>query len=275
MMLKKEKKTVKTKAGSNQREKRKSSSLQTLMYSSVYSFFRHLARKAQCRGRASGSKGKGERVVLHRNSGYAVESKPSAKGSPAPERWPEDDACCSQRFWHSVVCCWWGTIMSALVFCFGLFFVFFLGGKETTNKQKHQRAPAEWVRASHDGVVRLCSERRFQAYSPAKGRKPLQSLPRSLSSWIFTSSYKLCRYSRRQRPWERTFDKTSNRDVVDLDLSFPLPKKGTESLQFGFCHISPSPGQGESLLCLPGAWVMVLKTGFDRGKIFQPAQLSS
>lgn len=68
------------------------------MHSSVYSFFRHLARKTQRRGRASGSKGKGERVVLHRNSGYVVESKPSAKGSPAPERWPGDDACSSQRF---------------------------------------------------------------------------------------------------------------------------------------------------------------------------------
>lgn len=203
------------------------------MYSSVYSHFRHLARNAQRRGRASGSKGKGERAVLRRNNGYVVETKPSAKGSPAPERWPEDDACSSQRFWRSAVCFWWRTKMRALV----VFFVW----EETNNKQNHQRVPAAWVRASYDGVklwgsAPLWAEQRLRACMPT-AQPSAASFSRvglaPLSSWIFTSSYKLYRYKRRQWPQDLAVDKASGRDVVDLDLSFPFPQKVKKAFNLG------------------------------------------
>lgn len=139
----KNEKTVKTKADAIR--KRRGSSLQTLMYSSVYSLFRNLARKAQCRGRASGSKGKKGREVLHRSNGYVVESKPSAKGSPAPERWPEDDAYSWPRFWCSVVL----LLVENKNESSGVFYVFMCGGG---NKQ--QTKPSESSRSMSEGILR-------------------------------------------------------------------------------------------------------------------------
>lgn len=153
--------------------KRSGSSLQTLMYSSVYSLFRNLARKAQCTGRASGNKGKKGREVLHWSNGYIVETKPSAKGSPAPERWPEDDAYSWPSFWCSVVL----LLVENKNESSGVG-MFLCVWEETNNKQNHQRAAAAWARASYDrvdlrGSAPLWAEQRLQAWSSAKSRKLL------------------------------------------------------------------------------------------------------
>jgi len=49
----------KAKAGSNWKDKGSSSSLNSLIYSSIYSLLRHLARKAPFGEYANGSKGRG------------------------------------------------------------------------------------------------------------------------------------------------------------------------------------------------------------------------
>lgn len=93
---------VKTEVGSNQREKSSTSSLITFMYSSVYPHFRHRLRKARCRKYATGSKEEGGReggwCGTEIADALCVQSKPSAKGSPAPEWPPGDNAGSSQRF---------------------------------------------------------------------------------------------------------------------------------------------------------------------------------
>lgn len=89
-------------------------------------------------------KGKeGGREVLHRSNGYVVESKPSAKGSPAPERWPEDDAYSSPRFWCSVVLLQVENKNESSGV--GIFLcVCVCGRKQTTNKTIREQPQREW-----------------------------------------------------------------------------------------------------------------------------------
>lgn len=90
---------VKTEVGSNQREKSSTGSLITFMYSSVY------PRSDIVSGRLGVESM--QLVVKRREGGWCgteiadtlcVQSKPSAKGSPAPEWPPGDNASSSQRF---------------------------------------------------------------------------------------------------------------------------------------------------------------------------------
>lgn len=116
--------------GSNQREKSSISSLKTFMHSHASGIFsgRLGAESMQLVIKRKEGGREGGRAAWNWDSKFAVERKPSAKGSPAPEWSQEDNADSPQRCWRSEVCFWGRALVS-----------FFVGGN---NKKHHPRVPA-------------------------------------------------------------------------------------------------------------------------------------